>query len=584
MYSFRRLFEYPNWLSFLVLIALHYASIQISFLCGKTPENEVIIWLPNAVLLVALLRLRLSLGLIVAVVTYTSNVISNMHNVALDEAMLLGAVNLVEIGITLLIMHLTHTSSNLVKLKDYSNFLIAGPLVGAFVSGLLGAAVISAYGAHIPYLALLRFWWFSDGLGLLIFAPILMFASSEQVKDASWRLIDVIFAMVIVALIAMMFFNFPRDQAWAPLTPTLIIPFALLLSLRFNILSTSIGVALISLAVSKMVAIGLNPFGDSDLNRVILHTQEFILTISIICMGASIFQSHLRLYAEGLEAKVEERTKELAANLVQMKSLQSELIHSAKLASLGSIVAGVSHELNTPLGNAKLATSTMRERLVQVDENFKAGSLTRSQIVNFLRDGLEITDLNFRSIDRAVNLVSSFKQVSVDQTSERRRKFDLAKVVNETITTIQPTFKHAPWKIEIDIPELIEIESYPGPLEQIIFNLVMNSIQHGFEGRDHGRIKISSKTIKNAKDGYTQIELSFDDDGKGIAPDLVDRVFEPFFTTRLGQGGSGLGLHICYRLATTILGGAIKVVAKSEPGTIFSLTIPQTAPAPVEPG
>lgn len=272
---------------------------------------------------------------------------------------------------------------------------------------------------------------------------------------------------------------------------------------------------------------------------------------------------------------LKEREIRLLAAMNQMRSMQDNLLQSEKLSALGAMVAGVSHELNTPLGNTKLALSTLLDRINEVNKLYLTASLKRSNIEDFIKESLDIVTLASRSVDRALNLVVTFKQVAIDQTSERKRLFDLATIIRETITSLSPSFKHEPWTFEIDIPEGIQMDSFPGPLEQIIINLVQNSIRHGFDGRDHGNIKICANVDEASFDGKPKtVTITFSDDGAGIAPGNLDKVFEPFFTTRLGRGGSGLGLNITHRIATTILGGSIEVASEPGVGTTFSLRIP----------
>jgi signal transduction histidine kinase len=284
----------------------------------------------------------------------------------------------------------------------------------------------------------------------------------------------------------------------------------------------------------------------------------------------NIFLNRVRHYQH-----LQDRENRLMIALTDMRSMQDNLLQSEKLSALGAMVAGVSHELNTPLGNSKLAVSTLYDRLNDLNKNYIAGNIKRSTIEGFLKESLDIIVLANRSIDRALNLVTTFKQVAIDQTSEQRRHFNLATVVNETVSSLKPTYKYDPWKFIIDVPAGIEMDSYPGPLEQIIINLIQNSIRHGFEGLDHGSITISAKLADDdasIKNNYVVIQ--FTDDGLGIAPENIGRVFDPFFTTQLGRGGSGIGLNITHRIATSLLGGNIRVESKREEWTTFTLTIP----------
>ena len=288
----------------------------------------------------------------------------------------------------------------------------------------------------------------------------------------------------------------------------------------------------------------------------------------------------LRELNEELEARVSQRTEEYqAANqslreaMERLEQTQTELVQSEKLASLGSMVAGVSHELGTPLGNALLVSTTMQHHLDEIDTGLESGSLSKAQLRDSLGQAAEAARLMSRNVERAIGLVRSFKQTAVDQASQQRRSFDLAAVIDDTIASLRPQYKRAPWELRIDVAPGITLDSYPGPLEQIIINLVSNSVRHGFDGRERGCVIIAGQ-----REGRDEILITVTDDGNGIAATDVGRVFDPFFTTKLGQGGSGVGLNIVHRIATTVLGGSITVRSALGQGTTFVLKIPQRAP------
>lgn len=316
-----------------------------------------------------------------------------------------------------------------------------------------------------------------------------------------------------------------------------------------------------------------------------LHFIERIK--EVVAIGFSV--SHSRQRTQYLLTQTKQQSEalqrandQMAQTLTQLREMQENLVEAEKLSALGSMVAGVSHELNTPLGNAKLAASTLRDHIVEIIGRYNQNVLTRTQLKEFLLEGQEIVDLANRAIERAIELISNFKQVAIDQTSEQRRNFDLAKVLEDTISTCRPSFQNEPWKINIDVPRNIEMDSYPGPLEQVILNLVLNSIRHGFEGREHGCISIGAYREPSTANKTDKIVITFSDDGVGIAPQNLGRVFDPFFTTKLGRGGSGIGLNITYRMVTTLLGGNIRVESKLGAGTTFILTIPCHAPDTVQ--
>lgn len=283
--------------------------------------------------------------------------------------------------------------------------------------------------------------------------------------------------------------------------------------------------------------------------------------------------------ASSLELRVTERTEalhranqELAATVETLQRTQSELVRAEKLAALGSLVAGVAHELNTPIGNCVTVASTLEEQVDQFSRDVAAG-LRRSTLEGFVGSARTAADILMRNLKRASELVVSFKQVAVDQTSSQRRRFALSEVVSEILLTLQPTLRKTPVIVAQDIAADIICDSYPGPLGQTLANLINNALLHGFDGRDAGCITISARPLPGER-----FELVVADDGVGIDAADQKRIFDPFFTTKLGKGGSGLGLHIVYNLVTGVLGGEISVDSQRQTGTRFIVVAPLTAP------
>lgn len=281
-----------------------------------------------------------------------------------------------------------------------------------------------------------------------------------------------------------------------------------------------------------------------------------------------------RLNAE-LEQRVAERTHSLSETLDTLRRAQDELVQSDKLASLGSLVAGVAHELNTPIGNAVLIASTLTQDMRQLEAAYQGGELRKSALESFMADAGRATGLLDQSLAQARDLVSSFKQVAIDQSSERRRTFSLGALVRDIHETLRPGMRNANWQIETDLAPDLRMDSYPGPLGQVITNLIQNAFFHGLQEHVPGIVRIETRAVDDA-----HVEVSVSDDGRGIPPEILGRIFDPFFTTRLGQGGSGLGLSIVYRLVTTLLGGRIGVDSTAGVGTRFTVTLPLHAPSP----
>jgi len=271
-------------------------------------------------------------------------------------------------------------------------------------------------------------------------------------------------------------------------------------------------------------------------------------------------------------ANLEQRVAERSAQLADM---QKNAMESERLTSLGSMVAGISHELNTPLGNALTVSTTLESQVRTLSQRVEQGKLTRSDMAGFLSGAAEMSSLATQSITRAADLVASFKQVAVDQTSEQRRPFLLDRVVSDNVAALMPSLGRIQVKVEQEIPAGIQCDSFPGPLGQVLTNLVQNAAVHGFEGKAGGHIRITAKAQDN------QVELIVADDGVGMDKKVLMHVFDPFFTTRLGKGGSGLGLSVSFRIATSVLGGSLSARAEPGQGSSFTLTFPLKAPAAI---
>jgi two-component system NtrC family sensor kinase len=271
-----------------------------------------------------------------------------------------------------------------------------------------------------------------------------------------------------------------------------------------------------------------------------------------------------------LERAVHERTALLEQRNVALQEAQSELVRQEKLASLGRLVAGVAHEINTPLGICVTATSHLVQELKLTREELAAGDMTAESLEQFF----DIVDQSLRimttNTQRAAALVRSFKQVAVDQSSDDIRSFDLKKYLSEVLLSLQPKLKGRPVKVEVDCGPDINLESFPGAVSQVVTNMLMNSLVHGFEGDQAGVI-----VIKGALEGDTVV-LDYSDNGAGMDAETLAKLFDPFFTTRRGSGGSGLGAHILYNLVTGALGGTVKVESAPGQGLQYHLRFPRS--------
>jgi predicted ATPase/signal transduction histidine kinase len=308
-------------------------------------------------------------------------------------------------------------------------------------------------------------------------------------------------------------------------------------------------------------------------------------TAALSTSNAALSQSNVALElaysaAETAREHAESAKHQATEALNELREAQTQLVQSAKMASLGHLVGGVAHELNTPIANALITSSLLADSTNMLQTVLAEGEMRRSTLIDFVGDAVEMADLINRSCQRAATLITSFKQVAADQTSEQRRPFDLHSLVADNIAALSAGFKGALWVIKTEIPDGIECDSYPGPLGQVIANLVQNAALHAFEERASGLLKITAAI----KPGANEVEMLFSDDGNGIDPAILAHIFEPFYTARPGhdqdrkQGGPGLGLSISLNIVTGVLGGTLRADSKPGCGSQFCLTFPLKAP------
>ena len=297
------------------------------------------------------------------------------------------------------------------------------------------------------------------------------------------------------------------------------------------------------------------------------------------------------------EATVDDPRYDRALRLLALAAEDLGLRHAASLwflevargrrapALLPEAIRGLQRALQGPHDADALVTGYLAvadipglpedlQGFVDFQQGLAEGPMRRSTLDSFVTACVEAADLLARNVDRAAHQVAQFKQVAVDQTSERRRQFDLAATLEEVVAALTPHLRLTSQHIELDIPEGIELDSYPGPLEQVISNLVGNALTHAFTPDQAGTIRISARP---EGDGGVCIEVA--DDGRGMPPEVVEHAFDPFFTTRLGKGGSGLGLYIAYTLVAGLLGGSIRLESTEGAGCRFLIHLPLQVPA-----
>ncbi|WP_263570996.1 two-component regulator propeller domain-containing protein [Roseateles oligotrophus] len=257
----------------------------------------------------------------------------------------------------------------------------------------------------------------------------------------------------------------------------------------------------------------------------------------------------------------------------QLLLTQTKLVEQEKMAALGALVAGVAHELNTPIGNSLLMASTLLDRGREFAQHLSQGGIRRSELDQYCQANQESSELLVRSLQSAAGLVTSFKQLAVDQTSEQRRPFELHQLCGEIAQTLGNRLRRDGHELHLDVAPGLELDSFPGPLGQVLSNLVLNALIHGLDGQRNGQLTLQAVVLDDDR-----VKINFSDNGCGISATNLPHVFEPFFTTKLGQGGSGLGLHISYNIVGSVLGGSITVSSEPGEGARFEIIIPRVAP------
>lgn len=403
----------------------------------------------------------------------------------------------------------------------------------------------------------------------LLLTSVYIMAHKGKTKQAG----NVLLLIITFLLLGFVWkFNGLRDEVL--LVFPAIIMFSLLLGSRRLALYLYLFVCL------NVFVIGLmNEYGyihhshlDSDLSSAILIIIILsIISYAVLLIAKDISKTNnsLRLSKIDLETRVSKRTAELQESLDKLTSTQDQLIEAEKMASLGRLVAGVAHEVNTPLGIAITASSHINDATDKFSHDFDNENLSKKAIHSHIEISKSSTELILSNLKRAADLIQSFKEVAIDQSQNVNRKFNIKNYLNEVLSSLIPKLKDTQHKVELSCEAEIEVYTNAGAIAQIITNLFINSHIHGFENINQGLISI----IVNQNE--ENISLLFLDTGCGIPPENIDKIFEPFFTTKRGSGGSGLGMHVTYNLVTQSLKGTISCSSTLNKGSQFELVFPK---------
>jgi len=343
------------------------------------------------------------------------------------------------------------------------------------------------------------------------------------------------------------------------------------------IITTSLILLLIALIISSILFRKLlKPISDLTNNSIKVQDGDFSVRskviqndeIGILANNFNKMLDTIEDHIHNLDDKVDDKTKELEENFKKLQDTQAQLIQSEKMASLGNMVAGVAHEINTPVGMALTGITHVQEELDILENDYNNNKMTESSFKNYINDTKEINKSVHINLTKAADLVKSFKQVAVDQASDENREFNLKHYTEEILSSLHNKIKKTKHVVTLDIDDKLLINSNPGAFSQIITNFIMNSIIHGFKDIEAGQIEIKAKKQDD------NLILIYSDNGIGLNKEAKEKIFDPFYTTNRINGGSGLGMNIVFNLVTKKLNGTIKVNDTKSNGVEFILNIP----------
>ncbi len=329
------------------------------------------------------------------------------------------------------------------------------------------------------------------------------------------------------------------------------------------------GVTISALIAALLIASGRRRKLTAQLSRTL--DEQRAAQVALVAAKEGLEHSLAQL--EQQKAAADTANRDLSGVLTKLQSAQASLITSEKMAALGALVAGIAHELNTPIGNSLLTATALSDMVTEFEKKYIDGAVRRSTLDAHIADTRLACDIMAGSLRRAADLINSFKQVAVDQTSDQRRRFDLCDVVRDTFVTYAGQLRRANCETALDAPDHVLLDSYPGSLGQVLSNLINNALLHAFEGRAGGLITVNVRETEDQ-----QVVMVFSDNGIGMTPRVLNQIFDPFFTTKMGQGGSGLGMNIVYNIVTRTLGGSIDITSSDGQGTSVTIRIPIAAP------
>jgi signal transduction histidine kinase len=546
--------------------SVYFLAARLSLVLLTKPEGVAVFWPAAGVSAGVLIALGSRARWPVIFGTMAATIAANLFgDRGLSSAVLFALCNAGEAVLTAwLTEHYFGSDFRLSKLRNVLG-LVAAAAIGAAVSGIGGALAFRLFhSTTTPILTIWQHWFVSDGLGIITVAPLLIeLSSASRDRPPLSELVEGALAVAALALVSGLAI-FLRSELLVNVGPVTVLFAPLLwLAARCQPVFAAAAAFIVSLSIVWTTTFGIGYFGNLGLS-VEERVGAAQFSILLVTLGASVLAA--------LFAEIRDKRR-LAEAALRASETQRYLIETERLAALGGLVAGVAHEISSPIGTSLTVASTLAHRSNGFTDQIASGQVRRAQLVDFADGCRGAAEQLVANLQRAGGLIQSFKQVAVDRSSDDRRAFDLKLATEQVLASVRSRLLKSQSSLTIEMPSDIIMDSFPGPYGQVLTNLIFNSVTHGFTDGPGGHMLIKAHRL-----GAEQVEVTFSDDGSGIAEDVQRHVFDPFFTTRRAQGSTGLGLYIVYNLVTQQLGGRITLVSAPGKGTTIYMTLPLLAP------
>ena len=550
---------------------VYFVAARLSLALLTKPEGVAVFWPAAGVSAGVLIALGARARWPVVIGTMIATIVANLlGDRNLWGAVLFGLCNATEAVLAAwLIGQFFGPDFRLSKLSNVVG-LIAAAIAGTAVSGIGGAMTFKLFhSATAPILTTWYHWFASDALGIITVAPLLIeLASAARDRPPASELVEGTLAVAALALVSALAI-FLQSELLANVGPVAVLLAPLLwLAARCLPVFAAAAALIISLSIVWTTTFGIGYFGNPDIpmNERVLAAQVSILLVTI---GASVLAA--------LFAEIRDKRR-LAEAALHASETQRYLIETERLAALGRLVAGVAHELNSPVGISLTVASTLARRCANFADQMFSGPVRRSRLAEFTDGCGDAANQLVGNLQRAAELIQSFKQVAADRSHAGRRSFDLKFATEQIVASVRPGLPKYRGSLALEMSSDIILDSYPGAYGQVLTNLIFNAVTHGIADGHDGHVLIKARRL-----GLEQVEITFSDDGVGIPEDIQRHVFDPFFTTRRAQGCTGLGLYIVHNLVTDQLGGRTALVSAPGKGTTICMTLPLLAPGQAGP-